>query len=135
MTWIYKGKELIEIPLGFIGFVYIITNLVNDKKYIGKKNFYFVKYKQVKKKKKRTKIESDWKDYYSSSPFLKKDVEEFGKDKFKREILHLCSNKAQMNYLELKEQIFREVLERDDYYNDWIFVRIRKCSALKGEKP
>lgn len=131
MSWYYKDKELTEEDIGSnIGFVYLITNLVSGRKYIGKKLFKFSKRKQIKKKKKRVLVTSDWNDYYGSSDILKNDVVELGKENFKREILHLCSNKTQMSYMELKEQIERKALESDDFYNIWIMVRVRKIKDL-----
>jgi len=131
VSWYYKDKELTEEDIGSnIGFVYLITNLVSGRKYIGKKLFKFSKRKQIKKKKKRVLVTSDWNDYYGSSDILKNDVVELGKENFKREILHLCSNKTQMSYMELKEQIERKALESDDFYNIWIMVRVRKIKDL-----
>jgi hypothetical protein len=133
-AWIYEGKELIDIPEGVIGFVYCITNFITGRKYIGKKNMFFSRLKKVKNKahKKRIKYESDWKDYWSSSASLKEDIEGLGSKNFSREILWLCTNKAQLNYLELREQIDRRVLESPDYYNEQIYCRIRKCRYLLG---
>jgi hypothetical protein len=37
MSWTYRGKEITEIPDEYEGFVYLITNLTNNQKYIGKK--------------------------------------------------------------------------------------------------
>ena len=108
------------------GFVYEITNLETNRKYIGKKLFYFSKTKQVKGKKKRIKVSSDWQTYYGSNEELQKDVKSLGEDKFKREILHLCKSKGECSYLEAKEQFVNLVLEKDDYYNSWIMIRIRK---------
>ena len=67
-------------------------------KYIGKKNFYFSKTKQVKGKKKRIKVESDWKEYYGSNKTLAEHVSLFGENKFIREIIHLCYTKGEMTY-------------------------------------
>jgi hypothetical protein len=115
------------------GFVYLIENLTNGRKYIGKKFFWSSKIKQVNKKKKRYKVESDWKDYYGSSAELGTEITNIGKESFKRTILHLCKTKAECAYLELKEQIERNVLLSDEYYNAWIQVKVRK-SHLKHLK-
>lgn len=128
--WYYQNELLETIPESTIGFVYCITNLTNNKKYIGKKNFYFSKTKKIKTKKKRIKVESDWKEYWSSSNSVKEDVEKLGKENFKREIIHLCTSKSQMSYLELREQIDRRVMETDDYYNEYIMARIHKTKQL-----
>lgn len=124
--WLYNNSPLIDIPENAYGYVYLITNTVTGRKYIGKKLFWFRKTKQVKGKKKRIKIESDWRDYWSSSDDVKKDVESFGEDKFIREILHICSNKGSCNYLEAREQMDRRVLENTDYYNGQIQCRIHR---------
>lgn len=124
--WLYKEKPLEEIPENAYGYVYLITNNETGRKYIGKKLFWFRKTKQIKGKKKRLKVESDWKDYWSSSDELKKDVETLGQDKFTREILHICGNKGMCNYLEAKEQMIREVLESDKYYNSQIQCRVHR---------
>lgn len=125
MTWIFEGAELHEIPEPYIGFVYCITNLINNKRYFGKKTFYFSKTRTIKGKKKRTKVESDWKDYFGSSEELLKEVAHLGKENFKKEILHLCKNKGMMSYLELREQMDHRVLENPDlFYNRQIHCRI-----------
>lgn len=125
--WIYNEKEFTESDIGEnYGFVYQITNLSNNKKYIGKKFFYSLKTKQVKGKKKKMKVFSDWQTYYGSNEELKKDVEKEGVDSFKREIIHLCKTKGVCGYLEAKEQFERNVLESDEFYNTWIMVRVHK---------
>jgi len=123
--WTYNGI-VFEDRESWMSFVYLITNLVNDRKYIGKKGFTFSKTKQVKGKKKRFKVESDWKDYYGSSEELKAEVEKFGEKAFRREIIRLCKSKGEASYFEAKEQFVRNVLESDEYYNSWISCRIRK---------
>jgi len=85
-----------------------------------------MKTKQVNKKKKRFKIESDWKNYYGSNEELKKDVEQLGKDKFLRQILYLCKSKGTCNYYEAKEQFERNVLISENYYNNWIQCKIQR---------
>lgn len=133
MTWLYRGEVVETLPEDCVGFVYLITNTVSGRKYIGKKlaKFSRTTYKTVKlkngnkkKKKIRGKIESDWQTYYGSSDELLKDVESLGSDKFIREILHYCNSKALTSYLEAKEQFERKVLETTDYYNGNIQVRV-----------
>jgi Putative endonuclease segE, GIY-YIG domain len=132
INWIYKDNDFTEEQIGdYYGFVYLITNLVTNKKYIGKKFFYSSKTKMVKGKKKKVKVFSDWQTYYGSNEELKKDVTIHGKEQFKREIIHLCLTKGTAGYLEAKEQFVRGVLESDEYYNTWIMVRVRD-SHIKG---
>jgi len=133
MTWLYNNQLVEALPEDCIGFVYLITNLSSNRKYIGKKLAKFSKTTQKtvklkngtkKKKKIRTKVDSDWRDYYGSSPELTKDVESQGKDNFKREILYYCKSKAECSYIEAREQFSRRVLESKDYYNGHIQVRV-----------
>jgi len=125
MSWIYKG-EIVENFGNHIGFVYMITCLRTNKRYIGKKNFYFAKTKQVKGKKKRFKVESDWKDYYGSNDELNQHVKILGEKNFQREILRFCSSKGEMSYFEAKYQFQYDVLENDQFYNSWISCKIHK---------
>jgi hypothetical protein len=133
MTWLYQGNLIEELPEDCVGFVYLITNSVTGRKYIGKKLAKFAKtsYKVVKqkngikkKKKIRSKVDSDWRDYYGSSDELSKDVTTLGKENFTREVLHYCTSKAHTSYIEAKEQFDRKVLETTDYYNGHISVRV-----------
>lgn len=130
--WHFNGHEFKEENIeSYYGFVYLITNLTNNKKYIGKKFFYSSKTKSVKGKRKKIKVSSDWQTYYGSNEELKNDVQELGTDKFRREIIHLCLTKGECNYLEAKEQFARNVLESDEYYNTWIFVRVHQKHISK----
>ena len=131
MTWLYNREPLTEIPEGMIGFVYLITNQANGMKYIGKKNFYFSKTKQVKGKKKRIKVESDWKEYYGSNKTLVEHVSLFGEDKFTREIVHLCKTKGEMSYYETKHIFATDAVISEKYYNDWVMCRVRKNHIKK----
>jgi hypothetical protein len=127
MTWYYNGKPLEEIPEKTIGFVYCITNNLTGRRYFGKKLFWFSKTKQVKGKKKKLKVESDWQTYYGSNDALNADVVAAGASHFHREILHICETKGMMSYLELKEQMDHRVLENPDkFYNSIIQVRIHR---------
>jgi hypothetical protein len=124
--WLYNGEVYLE-PGEYYGFVYIITNLLSGRQYIGKKFFWSIKRKQVNKVRKRYKVESDWKDYWSSSEELKEDVRTLGTENFKREIIHLCKSKGTTNYFEAKEQFLRSVLEnKDGWYNTWISVKVNR---------
>jgi hypothetical protein len=115
MPWKYNNQDFIEIPKGMEGFVYLITNLTNHKKYIGKKHFW-TRQKDRKTGRRKTK-ESDWIDYWGSCDLLIEDVKELGKDKFSREILYLCPHKKSMSFYETMEQFKRDVILREDYYN------------------
>ena len=141
MSWYYENQLVEELPEDCIGFVYLITNLSNDRKYIGKKLAKFSKttYKTVKlkngnkkRKKIRGKIESDWRSYYGSSTELSKDIELLGPDNFRREILYYCKSKAECSYVEAREQFNRKVLESKEYYNGQISVRVHGSHILKS---
>jgi hypothetical protein len=133
MTWYYNGHEVTDLPDDVVGYVYLITNITNGKMYVGKKLAKFAKtsYKVVKlkngtkkRKKIKSKIDSDWQQYYGSSPNLTEDINQLGTDNFKREILYYCKSKSECSYIEAREQFARRVLESDDYYNGHIQVRV-----------
>jgi hypothetical protein len=133
MTWYYQGTLVETLPEDCIGFIYLITNTANGRKYIGKKLAKFSKtsYKTVKlkngtkkKKKIRSKIDSDWQTYYGSNDELNRDVESQGASNFTREILYYCNSKALCSYIEAREQFTRKVLESTEYYNGHIQVRV-----------
>jgi hypothetical protein len=134
MTWLYEDKIVEELPEGYIGFVYCITNNTTNKKYIGKKLAQFKKTRpplKGKRLKRRSVVESDWRDYWGSSDRLNADVELLGVENFTREILYLCKSKAEMSYLEAREQFERRVLESDEYYNGIINVRVGGSNILR----
>lgn len=123
--WLFQGEPVTQLPDGYVGFVYVITNLLDGRRYFGKKILHFTKTKMLKGKKKRIKTESDWKTYYGSSDELCKDVERLGSDKFKREILHFCKNKGMMSYLEMRHQMDERVLENQEkFYNRQVHARV-----------
>ena len=115
MTWKYNNEDFTESPKGMEGFVYLITNLTNNKKYIGKKNFW-TRQKDRKTGRRKTK-EGPWQSYWGSCEELVADVKELGEDKFLREILYLCPHKKSMSFYETMEQFKRDVILREDYYN------------------
>ena len=134
MTWHYKGEIVEQLPENIVGLVYIITNMTNNRKYIGKKLARFRKSRPpLKGKVNRRKytVESDWQDYYGSSEHLNQDVQELGSENFTREILYYCTSKAELGYLEAKEQFDRRVLETDEYYNGIINVRVGGSDRLR----
>lgn len=124
-----KWKNIPDNIEQYQGFVYCITNLINGKYYIGKK-FYW---KQIRRKplkgNKRVRldrVESDWKHYFGSSKKLLTDISKYGKQNFKREIIYNCDNKFECAYMELREQLKRDVLFDKNAYNEIINVRLRK---------
>lgn len=141
MTWIYKDNLLMEPPEEAIGFVYVITNNLDGRKYFGKKGLKFkktstktVKLKNGTKKKKkiRSSVPSDWDTYYGSSEELKSDVAKLGKENFTREILRFCRTLTELSYYESKIQFETDcLLYPDKYYNAWISSRVRRDHLLK----
>jgi|TARA_B100001094_G_scaffold129697_1_gene125596 hypothetical protein len=133
-NWTHQGKPVEELPIDCEAFVYLITNLTNDKKYVGKK---LAKFKTTKKplkgrkNKRRGTKESDWRTYWGSSEKLIEEVDRLGEDNFSREILYYCSSRGVASYLEAQEQFERKVLETDDYYNGIINVRIGGSKILR----
>jgi hypothetical protein len=133
MVWLYENTHIEQLPEDCVGFVYLITNTVTGRRYIGKKLAKFSKttYKVVKlkngnkkRKKIRSKIESDWQLYYGSNDQLNQDILALGADNFTREILFYCRSKAECSYVEAREQFNHRVLESDDWYNGQIVCRI-----------
>ena len=136
--WIYKDKPFSSEDIhDYYGFVYCLTDSVNNRKYIGRKYFWSIRtVKKVKGRRKKNKSESDWKEYYGSSKTILEIIEQHGKERFKREILSLHKTKGEVNYQEVKTQFIKEVLEAVNennerlYYNENIanryFYRNRK---------
>ena len=140
MTWLYQDTPVETLPEECVGFVYLITNNLSGRKYIGKKlakfsrtTYRVVKLKNGNKKRKKikSKIDSDWQLYYGSNDELNKDIEQLGTHNFSREILYYCRSKAECSYIEAREQFDRKVLETDDYYNGQISVRVHGSHIRK----
>jgi len=131
--WYYENKFFDEAPKEYMGFVYLITDLVANKKYVGKKLFWNKRKLKPLKGKTRRRIqvvESDWKNYYGSNGELQLIVETSDAKRFDREILHLCKKKGIMSYLEAREQFDRNVLLSDEYYNNFIGCKIHGKHVL-----
>jgi hypothetical protein len=132
--WLYNNTQIDNLPEDCEAFVYLITNNLNNKKYVGKK----LAFRKItrpplkgRKNKRRSKAESDWREYWGSSDHLKADVEQHGELNFTREILHFCPSRGVASYLEAQEQFERKVLLTDDYYNGIINVRVGGSEILK----
>jgi hypothetical protein len=138
--WIYRGKTFESEDINtYYGFIYRITNTINGHDYVGRKYFTTIKKRpplKGKKNKRRETIETDWKEYWGSSPRLLADIEQLGKDKFTREIIHLCSSRGETNYMEAYYQFTEGVLLREDNYNGIIQIKLGKNSVkdLKLDK-
>jgi hypothetical protein len=140
MVWLHENKQIETLPEDCVGFVYLITNNKTGRKYIGKKlakfsktTYRIVKLKNGNKKRKRikSKIDSDWQLYYGSNDQLNRDIQELGSDNFTREILFYCQSKAECSYIEAREQFNHRVLESDDWYNGQISVRVHGSHIKK----
>jgi hypothetical protein len=129
--WLYQGVEWHPpeefSPEDVYGFVYLITNLTTQRRYVGKKFFWSQKtlpITKTRKRRKKLKVESDWKIYWGSNKHLMAEIEENGTDSYHREILHLCKTKGECAYMEAKEQFERDVLLTEDYYNGIIQIKL-----------
>lgn len=124
MNWLYEDKEFTDVE-DYYGFIYLIENLVNGKKYIGRKYLTKAGYKTVKGKRKKLRVESDWRDYYGSSTSLKEDIDLYGKDNFRRTILRLCKSRGECNYFETKYIFDTDAILDPKYYNSWVSCKIQ----------
>jgi len=131
--WTYNGKlfDSEDIQDNY-GFIYRITNTTNGHDYVGRKYFTTIKKRpplKGKKNKRRETVETDWKEYWGSSPRLQADIDTLGKDKFTREIIHLCKSRGETNYMEAYYQFTEGVLLREDNYNGIIQIKLGKNSV------
>ena len=133
MSWLFESQLVEELPSDCVGFVYLITNLTNGRKYIGKKLARFKTSKpplKGRKNRRRGSKESDWREYYGSNDELNEDIKKLGTENFKREILFYCYSKAECSYIEAREQFRHQVLEKEEYYNGHIQVRVHGSHIL-----
>ena len=136
MPWLFENTQVEILPEDCVGYVYCITNNISGRKYIGKKLAKFSKttYKTVKlkngtkkRKKIKSKIDSDWQQYTGSSIELNKDIEQLGIENFTREVLKYCKSKTELSYYEAKYQFDNDVLlDKVKWYNAWISVKVRR---------
>ena len=137
LMWLYNGKEYNDTPEEYQGFTYVITELDTGKKYLGKKNFWRPKIlpKNSKRKRRiRTRVESDWRTYYGSNSALQLLKESKGEDNYERVILRLCQTKGEMSYFEAKAQFDNDVLLSDEWYNEFIGCKIHSRHLNKVKK-
>jgi hypothetical protein len=143
MEWTYNNKPVKTVPDDAIGFIYLITNQKTSQKYIGKKLLTKRVTRVTKGKKRKERVDSDWRDYYSSSPDLQAEVAKHGKDNFSREILTFCPSKGSLLYAEELALYLAGALERDDFYNqnirskvyrNWIFGKLDTSELRKKVK-
>lgn len=131
--WLWNGQPIEQIPDQYEAFVYLFTNKITGKQYIGFKTAVSSKIYTVKGKRKRIKVESNWKTYYSSSQDVLRDVAKYGKGNFVREIIMMTSTKSVGKYYEAWYQFNRNVLTSDHqrYYNGIVNLRVNHNALNK----
>ena len=136
--WTYKGAAFTSDDIGDkFGYVYLIVNKTTGKKYIGRK--YFTQCRKPRGGKRRVSSESDWKKYYGSSPELKQDIREFGRNSFSREILSLHTTKGKVNFEETRQLFLNNVLTESledgtpAFYNSNILGRYYRKDYFEGQ--
>jgi len=141
-NWIYIDPVH---PEDWFGFVYVITNKVTGRIYVGKKVFWNNLKKKLTKIElaeqtgpgrkpthKRVTKESNWLTYWGSNKELLEDVKELGQDNFERKILKLCKSKKELTYYELHYQCKEEVLLTNSY-NDNILGKFYRRDLLSED--
>ena len=83
----------------FYGYIYLTTNLVNNKKYIG----------QHKGKPNDS--------YLGSGIHIKQAIKKYGKENFKKEVLEYANSQEELNELEIKIIALHNAVEDKNYYN------------------
>lgn len=86
------------------GFVYITTNLINGKKYIGRCKM-------------QTTRPNSWKNYLGSGVVLERAFKKYGKENFKRDIISFANDEEELNHMEMELIDFLDAVKSDDYYN------------------
>lgn len=133
--WIKDGSEFKSEDINdYTSFVYLVEDKITGQKYCGKKQFFSTKTLKPLKgqtRKRKVKIESDWFHYCGSNSTIKAIQDEHGIERFNRTILHLCHTKSEASYLEIKEQLLRNVCFDPTYLNGIINVRINAKHLAK----
>lgn len=132
MSWYYENSKFEpsdDLLEDHAGFVYLIEEKSSGMKYIGKKLFWRSKtlpITKTRKRRKKTKVESDWRDYFGSNRKLLENIESSSPEEYTRTILRLCKTKGECSYFEAKYQFEYDVLYRSDFYNEMIMCRINQ---------
>ncbi|SDE83195.1 hypothetical protein [Terriglobus roseus] len=105
------------------GFVYVITCTANNRKYIGKKFFHSTTRKQVAGKTRRKKVvkESDWKKYTGSSKALNDDIQLYGKNAFRFEIVSLHETRSSLSWEEARQIVLHDALRAKNANGEKLF--------------
>ena len=117
--------------------IYCTSNKITGKKYIGKCQLWSKVTKpplKGKVRKRKSTKPSDYLNYYGSSEQLKKDLEQYGKENFTREVLGIASCKWEASWLELLYQLKYNVISSDEYMNGILNIRLIKMPEKLREK-
>lgn len=134
MSWTYNNEPVTDEVIGdAYGFVYVITNELSGRRYVGRKYFTKAGYKTVKGKRKKLRVSSGWEDYYGSNKTLLEDVKNLGAENFSRAIIKLCKNRSECSYWETHFIFQFEALLSDRWYNEWVTCKI-SAKHLAGIK-
>lgn len=107
------------------GFVYIITNDITGCSYVGKKYFWHIRHRKIKRqrRKKRYVSDSGWRDYTGSSDELNDDIAKYGIENFTFKIVEVFKTRREVDYAEASLQFRLDVLNARNekgehkYYN------------------
>lgn len=132
---------MIEKPFAYI---YKITNLLDGRIYVGKKQLMFSHKKKLSKKAKklpenkgkritRVDVDGGWEKYWGSCKDLTVDIKKLGIHNFKKEILQTVYNRSQATYFEVWWQIHLNVLTTTLSYNNWLKATVYKNRLLNDE--
>ena len=153
LNWRYKDRlitEISDMPEGTYGFIYKVTHLPTQQKYVGKKVLFFERNVKLGKKetealkeerkaagiggrvpaKKKVVKESDWKTYYGSQEDIKKLVKASKPEEWTREILEFVPTKKLLTYYEIKHIFINDALENTDFLNDNILGKFYQKDFL-----